>query len=421
MDDQLPVNQGQLVFIKAPKGEFWAALLEKAYAKLYGSYGAIAGGHATEAMVDFTGGVIERFSVIESPDHEHTTLFNIIKKAFERGSLVATSKQNSDESKGLFGRHAYTITKAHVIEMNRRLVRIVGIRNPWGNEVEWNGAFADHSSEWHQIPKELLSVLDIKFEDDGEFHMSFEDFMRFFNGIDICHWSADAFEMQDCTKIWSEEFYHGQWYRSSPFSPQIIVKLVDPDEDDNDDLCTLILSISTKHRRRMRLNPLSIKLEIFKLKAADVKNNFLKRDVLAKNKVGETKLEHFRDITTRLRLLPGNYAIVPSTASYEGGEFMLRVITEAAPKQKKVIVKINEVPTITQKMKYMQKSSFDLEATQSSSEPQRQRRHGIIACFSIFIGFITALTLILILVFILMLTLVPEETTNTVRRFLSDF
>lgn len=38
-------------------------MVEKAYAKLHGSYEALIGGHALEAFVDLTGGMAERMQI----------------------------------------------------------------------------------------------------------------------------------------------------------------------------------------------------------------------------------------------------------------------------------------------------------------------------------------------------------------------
>lgn len=46
VDDYLPVVKGtrNLAFAKSDRGELWVPLLEKAWAKLHGSYAATAGG-----------------------------------------------------------------------------------------------------------------------------------------------------------------------------------------------------------------------------------------------------------------------------------------------------------------------------------------------------------------------------------------
>lgn len=57
VDDYIPVNQqGDPLFAKPAAGrEIWVMILEKCWAKLHGSYGAIVGGLPNEVLHAFSG------------------------------------------------------------------------------------------------------------------------------------------------------------------------------------------------------------------------------------------------------------------------------------------------------------------------------------------------------------------------------
>ena len=55
--------------------------------RLYGSYGSLKGGRTSEAMEDFTGGVVETFNLTKV-DY---SLFQKIEKCAKKASLMSTS------------------------------------------------------------------------------------------------------------------------------------------------------------------------------------------------------------------------------------------------------------------------------------------------------------------------------------------
>ena len=56
IDDYFPCEvYGSPIFASFHSGELWVMLLEKAYAKIHGSYYLIKGGFVNEALIDLTG------------------------------------------------------------------------------------------------------------------------------------------------------------------------------------------------------------------------------------------------------------------------------------------------------------------------------------------------------------------------------
>ncbi|CAH1119743.1 unnamed protein product [Phaedon cochleariae] len=359
IDDRLPTYRGQLIYLHSTEeNEFWSALLEKAYAKLHGSYEALKGGSTCEAMEDFTGGVTEMYELKASPPN----LFQIILKAYERSSLMGCSIEPDPEvveaetPEGLVRGHAYSITRVQYVDIQTPNVSgkipLLRLRNPWGNESEWNGPWSDNAPEWRFISESEKEELGLTFDNDGEFWMAFKDFQRSFSRLEICNLNPDSLSNEELKegnkKRWEMSMYEGEWVRgvtaggcrnfleSFWHNPQYRITLTEVDEgDDNDGECTMIVGLMQKNRRlithRTGVDLLTVGFAIYHLPNPDrvpkpLDLNFFKYNAAIARSPSFINL---REVSCRFKLPPGTYCIVPSTFDpNEEGEFLLRVFTE---------------------------------------------------------------------------------------------
>ena len=256
VDDYLPTLQDQPCFLKSDTpNEFWPAMIEKAYAKLYGNYTfALDGGFIGSSMEDLTGGLAESYMNQKSP-----APFNILLRAYQTGSMMGASiwgraGETREEilETGLASGHAYSITKVVEFEAGGKTIQLVRVRNPWGNHVEWKGAWSDQSAEWGSMSEAEKFKIGLRQEEDGEFFMTYEDFKKNFDAIDICHVAGSSFDQDSIG--WHKEEVHGSWKKGTEIlseNPQYLVDLKDS-KVDSDNLCTFMVSLIQKGGRRKR-------------------------------------------------------------------------------------------------------------------------------------------------------------------------
>ncbi|KAI1886373.1 hypothetical protein AGOR_G00213350 [Albula goreensis] len=354
IDDRLPVKDGELMFVHSAEGnEFWSALIEKAYAKLNGSYEALSGGSTTEGFEDFTGGVSEMYELRKPP----RDLYRIIGKALERGSLLGCSiditsafDMEAVTFKKLVKGHAYSVTGLKQVDFRGQMERLIRVRNPWG-QVEWTGAWSDNAPEWDEIDPDEREDLHLQME-DGEFWMSFQEFLRQFSRLEICNLTPDALSGDDLS-FWNTIKFHGMWRRGSTAGgcrnhpseytilqaqcygytpqhvldkPQYKITLLEEDDDPEDDevACSFLVALMQKDRRRYRRHGQD--MHTIGSHTVHKHTGFLPDALIVR--AFETFI-NLREVSARLRLPPGEYLIVPSTFEpSKEADFVLRVFTE---------------------------------------------------------------------------------------------
>eukprot|EP01089_Gocevia_fonbrunei_P008738 TRINITY_DN2046_c0_g1_i4.p1 TRINITY_DN2046_c0_g1~~TRINITY_DN2046_c0_g1_i4.p1 ORF type:complete len:273 (+),score=43.67 TRINITY_DN2046_c0_g1_i4:89-907(+) len=129
------LKSGKLVYASCKdKNEYWVPLIEKAYAKLHGSYEALNSGNTGQALKDLTGAPSQRAPDLEKiPDDKlWKQLLWYEKEKFMMGCSYSASSAGKEsetpESKGILANHAYGILS--LVQTDG--LQLLKVRNPWG-------------------------------------------------------------------------------------------------------------------------------------------------------------------------------------------------------------------------------------------------------------------------------------------------
>uniref|UniRef100_A0A3P9HBS9 Calpain 5a n=1 Tax=Oryzias latipes TaxID=8090 RepID=A0A3P9HBS9_ORYLA len=355
IDDLLPTVSGQLLYGHSnDHNEFWSALVEKAYAKMFGCYEALDGGNTADALVDFTGGVSEPIDLIQNgykeDDEKRDELFERVLKVHNRGGLISCSIRATSAADmearlgcGLVKGHAYAVTDVRRVRLGHGLLAffksdklsMIRMRNPWGQK-EWNGPWSDSSEEWKKVSKSEREKMGVTVDDDGEFWMTFDDFLTNFTDLILCRLINTSY--LSLHKTWEEVVVRGSWRRHdeplrdraggcsnnkhSHFqNPQYVFDVTKPEDE-------VMVCLQQKDRRATLKEGRGENLPIgFDIQRVEL--NRVYRMHTAQQKVGGSIYINSRAVFLRVDLKKGRYVIVPTTfeAGLEG-EFLLRVFTD---------------------------------------------------------------------------------------------
>jgi hypothetical protein len=135
--------------------EFWIQLMEKAYAKLHKNYQRITHISALDALVDLTGGISELVELQpkgekRDPAQLWNILYGYLGQKFLLGAMNQVEERGLREAEqgqqGILENHYYSILDMR--DFPKDNLKLVRVRNPWGNEGVWTGPFCEEADDW---------------------------------------------------------------------------------------------------------------------------------------------------------------------------------------------------------------------------------------------------------------------------------
>ncbi|XP_018327230.1 calpain-C isoform X2 [Agrilus planipennis] len=344
VDDRLPTVHGRLAFLQAQQSDhFWPGLLEKAYAKLHGSYEALKYGTLLDGLADLTGGITESIPMKQ----DATVCARLLHKFLDMTTIITCTVQPPPQQ---IRPHVEKLPNGILVGTNYRLysvervekysgeaVQLVRLRNPLGACSEYVGPWACTSPEWTELPPSEQERLHSRTSLEGEFWMSYTDFIKTFTHLEVVHLDSDTSRDEPSLHnkhTWQMRLYQGSWQkgvtaggcRNNPdtfhINPQLQLLLSEMEE--------VIVSLN----QHSIMEPKVIGFTSYSLPKSTMET--LGRQFFKKNKsLINSQYTNSRQISHRCQLEQGGYLILPTT--FEPGQesgFTLRVYSSKLLKLK---------------------------------------------------------------------------------------
>ena len=364
IDDRLPCGAGgrPLFAQSSDRKELWVSLLEKAYAKFYGSYKSLEAGYVIDALVDLTGGAGEVVSLKDNdaalatvsgalwarvraasvtPRPQSRSAAAAPARAQDARLLLACgSPAGSDtdiSSAGIVQGHAYSILAAHEVDG----VRLLQLRNPWGAGAEWRGAWSDGSPEWTPRMRKRLGYA--PKDEDGVFWMQWDDWTSNYANLHVCRVFPPGM-VHRVAGAWTAQCGGGPFWGSSSTwhrNPRLLLRRTDGATRATPAYAVLTQlsleagSSAAAHRDREADHERSIRLDIFREEPGERYATWASMDQCRADKrrvSPESPYSAMRQVAHDLELppSPAGWMLVPST--FHAGEkasWVIEVYTKA--------------------------------------------------------------------------------------------
>ncbi|XP_045338330.1 calpain-10 isoform X4 [Leopardus geoffroyi] len=364
IDDRLPCLAGRLCFSRCQREDvFWLPLLEKVYAKVYGSYEHLWAGQVADALVDLTGGLAERWSLKDLArtgglqdrpgGSEHRTCRQLL--SLKDRCLISCSVLSPRAGARELGEfHAFIVSDLRELRgRTGQAILLLRIQNPWGRRC-WQGPWREGGEGWSRVdPAEEATLLSQLQE--GEFWVEEEEFLQEFDEVTVGFPITEAGHLQSLYS--GKELCHtqelpGAWVKGQsaggcrnnsgfPSNPKFWLRVSEPSE----------VYVTVLQRPRVRTanwagraraplrddraswTPASllgkdyqaVGLHIWKVEKRRVS---LPRVLSTPPVAGTACHAYDREVHLRCELGPGYYLAVPSTFLKDvPGQFLLRVLS----------------------------------------------------------------------------------------------